>query len=196
MILHCAYLPNLSWFRIFLGSQEPLVEIHEHYLKQTYRNRCVILSANGPLVLTVPVKKQGVKIRMHEVQTDETLPWKKQHCEAIRAAYGSAPYFAHYFPRFEAILHTPAQGLVTMNLELIRLCQQQKRIDREPDTTREYAATAEPDYRQLLHPKRPVVWQSPPYLQVFADRFPFIPDLSVLDLLFNKGPHSGEWLLQ
>lgn len=186
-ILSLHYAPNSDWFRVFLN-EDASIDIGEHYLKQTYRNRCVILSANGPLSLTIPVKKTGSRQAVKRVEIEYAFDWQKQHWEAIRSAYGNAPYFLHYRDKFENLFRSKPVLLIEWNLNFIKTMLDCCRVVKSLTLTESYQEMVENDYRDSIHPKKAPIYPTPSYLQVFAARFPFQQNLSMLDALFNLGP--------
>lgn len=167
-------------------------------MKQTYRNRCVIASADGPLALTIPVEKSSEgKCAMKDIRVSEHGNWRHVHRNAFVAAYKQSPFFDYYADEFNAFFDRKYEFLYDFNMELTQwLCEQ---IDIQPELvpTGEYMDAGDGilDLREAIHPKksagdavsfcRPV-----PYYQVFDSRHGFQPDLSVVDLLFNMGPES------
>ncbi len=194
-VLSLHYLPNVLWMSHFLAGN-CIIDVHEHYIKQSYRNRCLILSANGPLALTIPVTKTGNKIIMRELQADQTVAWQRQHWESIKAAYGSSPYFIHYAPYFEPWYQQPVTSIMEFEIGLLNLVIKLLKIEMEPRLSETYIeAIQENDYRDKISPKFSSTYVFKPYLQVFSGKFPFVPNLSVLDLLFNHGPRSLAYMV-
>jgi hypothetical protein len=180
---------------VFLN-QETIIDIHEHYLKQSYRNRCVILSANGPLALTVPVKKKTQKQPMATLEIEYDFDWQKQHWESIRSAYNSSPYFLYYQDYFEKMYSTKPKCLIEWNMKLIETVLQCIKVECTMHFSTQYLKQENNDFRERIHPKREHIFVHPLYMQVFAEKYPFHNNLSVLDLLFNKGPESREYLME
>ena len=178
-VLSLHYLPCIYWFQQLLN-HVTILDLEEHYIKQTYRSRCVILSANGPLTLTIPVKKKQ-HLKVSEIEIENEFNWQKQHWEAICSAYN------HYF---EPLYFKKYKLLKDFNIDLIEVCL---KLLKQPTTlvfSENYVEHAEHDFRIFIHPKHKIVEPFKPYLQVFSEKFPFQENLSVIDLLFNLGPQS------
>ncbi len=179
------------------------IEVQETFPKQTYRNRAVIATGNGPQVLTVPVvRPNGNHTRTDQMGVSYQEPWHIRHWRAIVSAYSAAPYFLYYRDGLEIILMQPHQRLVDLNDALLRYLLKKLKINCEITYTEDYlpagTSTSEilsSDFRTTLcakHVQPPV--GLPSYSQVFDTRFGFQPNLSVLDLLFNLGPESLQYL--
>src|SRR6478752_3873518 len=115
------YLPNIQWFQVFCSGEKSVIDIHEHFVKQTYRSRTVILSANGKLALTIPVKKEAHHMPMLEVKIDNEVRWQHQHWQAIMSAYNSAPYFLYYQDYFKPLFEKEFTYLVEWNSALLEV---------------------------------------------------------------------------
>ncbi|MFN5665016.1 MAG: WbqC family protein [Bacteroidota bacterium] len=197
VLLSAHYFPCTAWFRNYLQHEQVMIEQHEHFLKQTYRNRTVILSANGPLALTVPVSKLHAKTKVHEMRIDYFDKWQHRHMEALRSAYNSSPYFLYYSHHIDAFFGQKYETLLELNLAssllLLKLIKQQPKHQ----LSESYIPTTDAllDTRELIHPKRYWEGEYKSYLQVFASKYPFAPNLSVLDILFNCGPESTQYIL-
>lgn len=194
-VLSLHYLPNILWMSHFLAG-DCIIDVHEHYIKQSYRNRCLILSANGPLALTIPVAKTGAKIAMRDLQADQTVPWQRQHWESIKAAYGSSPFFIHYAPHFETWYKQPVTSIMDFEIGLLHLVIKLLKVEAEPLLSEVFLTPSSAnDYRNKISPKVSPAITFKPYLQVFASKFQFVPNLSILDVLFNHGPRSLAYLV-
>ncbi len=201
MILSSTYLGNQQYYAHLLAPGTR-VDLYEHYLKQSFRNRCEILSAQGVIPLVVPVHNRGsVKTPTREIRIDNSKRWQHRHWQALVSAYRSAPYFDHYEGIFAPFFHKPYDFLIELNLGL-----QETLLGllghREPvlfSERYEEGIPPEQDLRNALSQKarlhRPDEAFTPPvYYQVFTERLPFAPNLSVVDLLFCEGPGSAELL--
>lgn len=191
-ILSLHYLPCVLWMRNFLGG-DCVLDVHEHFIKQTYRNRAVILSANGPLSLTIPVKKVSNKMMMKELAADPEVHWQKQHWESIKAAYGSSPFFIHYADGFEALYQKEVVSIMQFELDLLKLLLKYMKVEAKIIESNAYMEPGSgDDLRGYISPKNILTDPFNPYLQVFAGKFPFQPNLSMIDVLFNLGPRGWE----
>ena len=190
------YQPPLQFFAAALAKGPLLLEQHENYQKQSYRNRCAILTSNGPQTLVIPVQHEGRKVPIREVKIDYSQRWVEPHWRTIRSAYGSAPYYIYYAPYLEQVYKTRPEHLFELNLELLKVYLKLLHLNIEISFTSSFQTNYPPtvvDYRNLIHPKRPPDnLIAEPYVQVFGR--PFVPGLSILDLLFNLGPESVTYL--
>ena len=176
-----------------------LIDIHETYQKQTWRNRCRILTANGILDLSIPIKKNNKRpASIQYIETSNHLPWRRNHWRSISSAYSKAPFFIYYADMIEAHYHSGlSETLLEWNDKLINGIITELGLNCHLKHTNFYIRFpyGEIDFRQGLTPKQP--WKGidwPEYYQVFGDRHGFTPDLSILDLLFNLGPDARNYL--
>jgi hypothetical protein len=194
-VLSIHYLPNLLWMRHLLNGNA-IIDVHEHFVKQTYRNRTTILSANGPLSLVIPVQKTAHKMSIHELKPDNTIHWQRQHWQSLKSAYGSAPYFIHYADAFENLYSTNTQSVLQFEVDLLKLCMKYLKVNVQVNLSDTYIACmpGDIDLRYQITPKIHANETFKPYLQIFAEKFAFEPNLSVIDLLFNQGPRSIDYI--
>ncbi len=198
LLLPAFYLPPISYFHIIQQSEQPLlIERFEHYVKQTYRTRTKIATANGILDLIVPIL-HGVKehIPMKDIRINYDFNWQRLHWLSIQTAYRSSPYFEYYEDDFARFYEQRHDFLLDFNIEQLQLLLKCMKINRSVAFTETYISPVEPlDYREVIHPKKPSLLEHPkPYYQVFEEKHGFLPDLSVVDLLFNQGPQSKSYL--
>ena len=197
--LSSAYLAPVQYYVKLYSAKDAYIERYDHYVKQTYRNRCVIAAADGPLSLTIPtIKSDTPKCFMKDVRISDHGNWRHIHWNALVAAYKHSPFFDYYADDFRRFYEEKFEFLWDFNLELCKLiCEQ---IDIHPHLlgTEDYlpeGSHLETDYRELIHPKKDfkvedTSFQAKPYYQVFQEKFGFLPNLSIVDLLFNMGPES------
>ena len=174
------------------------IEACENFQKQSYRNRCRFYGAEGVQMLSFPILHEGGthKIPITEIKVDYKTPWVQQHERAIVSAYGMSAYFDYYKDELFAILEAGHERLFDLNLALIRFFIEKTGIRVDLRLTQDYER--EPhmeDLREVIHPKRLNTILSDldlekPYFQVFAPKYGFQSDLSIMDLLFNEGPDS------
>ena len=174
------------------------IEACENFQKQSYRNRCRFYGAEGVQTLSFPILHEGGthKIPISEIKIDYKTPWVQQHERAIISAYGMSAYFDYYKDELFAILEAGHERLFDLNLALIRFFIEKTGIKVDLRLTEDYEREPQiEDLREAIHPKRPNTILSEldlekPYFQVFAPKYGFHSDLSIMDLLFNEGPDS------
>ena len=170
------------------------MEREENYIKQTYRNRCVLAAANGPLTLSVPiVKPDDLKCPTKEIRISDHGNWRHLHWNALVSAYNMSPFFEYYADDFAPFYERRFTFLFDFNEALRQLiCEL---IDLQPQVryTDSYQPTVSHDFRESIRPRHPepdATFRPAPYYQVFQAKFGFLPNLSIVDLLFNMGPES------
>jgi hypothetical protein len=197
ILISTAYLPPLEYFSAIAEADEIFIEKEENYLKQSYRNRCNILSAHGPQILTVPVYLGSVhKTQIKDIRIDYSKRWRQMHLRAMKASYNSSPFFEFYFDTFEKIISADNEFLLDLNMAAAEAVMQILSIKKEII----YTNTFEPpegkphDLRYTISPKKESLYTSKRYLQVFDTANGFVPNLSIIDLIFNMGPDAGKYL--
>jgi hypothetical protein len=187
VLFSTAYLPPLSYLQKCM-SDKIVFESHEHFVKQTYRNRCNIAGPNGKQTLVIPVIHENLStIPISEVKISNESPWNKIHWKSVTSAYRNAPYFEYYEDDFRELFMNPGEKLFDFNLRLLKMLFSFFKISPEISFTNEFEkSVAYEDMRNQIHPKKNSIL-TPVYHQVFEDRNGFIPDLSVIDYLFNEG---------
>lgn len=199
MLLSSAYLPPIQYVALLAKQKEATIEIWEHYVKQTYRNRATILSANGPLDLIIPLeKKNGSKTLMKDVQIAYHDRWNAEHWNAIISAYNSSPFFEYYADDIQPFFTKKYTSLVDFNAEFLLCILQLLKINCKCSFSTDFIKpnTVENDFRYTISPKIKNELAFPEYTQVFEEKMPFHPNLSILDLLCNLGPESKSYLEQ
>ncbi len=192
MLLSTAYFPPISYFQKIASSDAITLEKHEHFVKQTYRNRCHILGANGVQVLSVPLVNTHRKTLITENQIAYKENWQNQHWRSIESAYRNSPYFIYYENELKVFFEKRSEFLFEHNTKILELLLNLMKIEVNIQFTSSFEKEVEQDHRNSILPKGNSHQKS--YMQVFGDKHGFQPDLSILDLLFNKGPDSAEYL--
>ncbi|MCD8310043.1 MAG: WbqC family protein [Prevotellaceae bacterium] len=200
VLLTTAYLPPVVYFTKLLAYDQVLVEQYDHYRKQSYRNRCVIAGPDGPLTLTVPVvKPEGEKCYVKDIRISDHGNWRRLHWNALVSAYNQTPFFTYYQDDLRPFYEKRYDFLLDFNEALCRHLCDLMEITPHLSRTDSYRAAGDildaDDLRDSIHPKHGHCQADPfftpaPYYQVFQDRLGFLPDLSIVDLLFNMGRES------
>jgi len=202
VILSTAYFPPAEYFSLIAHNPDVRIEKWENFLKQTYRNRCVILGANGPLTLTVPVLRGSFhKTAIKELEIDNSQRWGDHHLRSIISACATAPFFEYYFDAIEGVIRKPFRFLIDLNTEALSAVCGATGINAEISFTEKFQPQEDVinDYRYLITPKRPPSikdYSDMPYIQVFRERYGFVPRLSIIDVLLNNGPGTLAYLLR
>lgn len=192
VILGSQYTGNIAYYKALKNADEALIEINDHYEKQSFRSRCEIYGANGKLNLILPLQRRGTRTPLKEVMLDNSQDWQKLHWRSLASAYRSSPYFEYYEQHFEPFFQQPYERLVDLNNGLFEKIKQLLEINTPIRYTEKYEKSYEgfEDLREILHPK--VIHEKNQidfeYMQVFDMKYGFIPNLSILDLMFNEGP--------
>ena len=194
IILNTAYLPPIAYYKSLLNATSVLIEHCEYFQKQTYRNRCNIYGANGILNLSIPIQKRGVKTLTKDVKISYADNWQKLHWRSLQSAYRSSPFFEFYEDDFVAFYESK-KHIFLIDFNAAILATTLKLLDKSiefKNTTSYYKKYDEGvnDHRnynfQKLTPSDSNTFVKP-YIQVFENKHGFIPNLSIVDVLFNQG---------
>jgi WbqC-like protein family. len=197
ILVSTAYLPPVEYFSLILQADEVFVELEENYLKQSYRNRCYILSAHGPQLLSVPVWLGSQhKTPLKEIRIDYSKRWQQVHLRAMTASYSSSPYFQFYFENIEKIISKKTDFLIDLNMELTETVLKMLKLNiRLTQTTHfEPIGEAANDFRYKISPKIKSQFIVKEYMQVFNTFNCTDHRLSIIDLVFNMGPEALDYL--
>jgi hypothetical protein len=191
MLLSTAYLPPVSFFSKIAATDVFLLEKHEHFVKQTCRNRCYIYGANGIQTLSIPLINTHEKIAVSEKRIAYGDSWQKLHWRSICSAYGNAPFFIYYKDELAPFYEQKFDLLFDYNTALLNTLLSMLGLSKEIRFTVEYEKNVKDDFRDLDQAVPPLK----KYHQVFSDKNGFIPNLSIIDLLFNTGPEAKDFLI-
>ena len=204
-LLSSAYFGPIQWYQKLYRYDRVLVEAHDSFIKQTYRNRCLIAATSGTQALTVPVERNTAdsgataKCLMKDVRISDHGNWRRLHWNAIMSAYGESPFFEYYADDLRPFFEKRWTFLYDFNMETCATVCSLIGLEPRVEPTAEYVAADDPrladtaDFRDAIRPKHPLPdpdFRPQSYYQVFERKHGFTPNLSILDLLFNMGNES------
>ena len=198
LVLSSVYAGNLVYYSLIANSNKIILDVYENFNKQSYRNRCVIASPNGPLKLIIPVVRSSKNI-VKDVKTDNTQNWKKIHWKSLESSYRSSPYFEFYEDEFYSLYFKNKNDFLfdfnnKINLAILKCLG----IETEIIISSSYVEKdlEIEDFRNILPSKSKDLekFKEIKYNQVFQEKQSFLPNLSILDLLFNEGPLAKQFL--
>lgn len=203
VLLVTSYWPNLHYFFYVLNASIINIEQFDNYSKQSYRNRTQILSANGVLNLSIPIKKNKSEKVINSIEISYKEDWQKNHWRAITSAYKNSPYFDFFEEDLKVFYSNKYNLLIDYNTDqlkfIVKVLKQKKNIQ----LTKQYESNPESviDLRTIIHPKQSYLSDKllankldQSYYQTFENKISFTPNLSILDLLFNKGLQTIDYL--
>lgn len=198
VLLPATYFGPIHYFAVISQTRTVIIESEEHYIKQTWRNRCVVLTANGVFSLTIPViRAEGNHTKIKDILISNREKWQLIHWRTIASAYRNTPYFLYYADELESILFSNEERLFDFNLRLTEPLLKMLHINAQITMTGKYEAIPDGDILDLrgyFTPKKKLLPHFPVYMQAFSERHGFAPGLSIIDLLFNLGPDAGDYL--
>ena len=197
-LLHPTYFPSISHFVVMAQSENITFEIEDNFQKQTNRNRTYIYSPNGIQLLNIPIKhSKENRQKTKDIRIETDFDWQKQHFKSLETAYRSSPFFEFFEDDIRPIFEKKHEFLLDLNFEVLAVVFKCLRMKVEYNKTTEYFHEVDntiiTDFRSLVEGKKDVsVFEK--YTQVFDDKYGFINNLSILDLLFNEGKYAMDYL--
>ncbi|MCM8568364.1 WbqC family protein [Gramella jeungdoensis] len=203
VLLHPTYFGPVSQWVAFAKAEKVIFENEDNYQKQTYRNRMYIYDANGRLTLNIPIKHSSAlglntngRQKYKDVQIENSFDWQLQHWRAFKASYQTSPFFEFYEDELYPLYEKEFKYLMDFNYHCMEFVADCLQVDWEFEKTDEFILepTGLTNLRSLVNAKSKQVFQNKPYTQVFDSKKGFLPDLSILDLIFNEGNASLGYL--
>ncbi|MFV0248147.1 MAG: WbqC family protein [Tenacibaculum sp.] len=187
------YFAPIVQYVVICQSKELIFECQDNFQKQTYRNRCYVYGANGRLSLNVPLKHKAVaegRKKTKDVLIENNFNWQKQHFKSLQTAYKSSPFFEFFEDDLAKIFYKKYTFLHELNLDTHLFVADALQISSVYSLTNKYKNSATKDYRSLARAKGGLEFSTPSYVQIFDNKYGFIPNLSILDLLFMEGARA------
>lgn len=197
MLLHLTYFPNIAHFTAMVKAKSFVFEVCDNYQKQTFRNRCDIYGANGKLSLSIPVTyTQKQRQQFKDVLISNATHWQQQHLKSLDSAYRMSPFYEFYIDDLLPLFNTEFQNLVEFNLKCFKTICGCLEFDCNYSLSEHYTINNSntQDHRSLVNAKPKIDYTFNPYTQVFTEKHGYLANLSILDLLFNEGPNSINYL--
>lgn len=198
VLMHPAYFPSIEQMAYLAQADKVIWEFEDNYQKQTYRNRMYVAHSNGKLLLNIPVQhKHGQRQKTKEVFAVEDFNWQKQHFKSLQTAYRTSPFFEFYEDDIQELFLQKETNLIKHNLHIFKVISELIELEIESEMTTSYQEhPSEPDLRFLVDAKRESDFHPVSYIQVLEENHGFLPNLSILDLLFNEGTNTLNYLMQ
>ena len=190
------YFSPIAQYAEIFKSETIEFEMEDNFQKQTYRNRCYIYGANGKLSLNIPIKHQTKEGRKKTKDTlvENDFPWQQQHLKSIQTAYRASPFFEFYEDDLAPIFTKKYTFLQDVNIDTYLFITDALELNNNYTKTSEYIVETKNDFRDLAIAKKGIEVPMDSYVQMFDDKYGFIPNLSILDLLFMEGPNTVSFL--
>ena len=187
-----SYLGPVAYYSAILQSEEIFIETKEHFIKQSFRNRCTIMGANGTQTLTIPKeRKSSDKTLISDISISNQDNWQKSHWQSIVSAYNSSPFFEYYKDELFPFYNTKHNTLFDFNLKLSKTILELMQVDKKLNFTSKFQKECDGlDFRSSKF----ILRNQEEYQQVFCEKYSFVPNLSILDILFNLGPETTSYL--
>ncbi|WP_308990474.1 WbqC family protein [Mariniflexile litorale] len=197
ILIHPTYFPSIAHFVAITSAENVMFEVDDNFLKQTYRNRAYIYGANGKLALNIPViHTQKNRQKYRDVKIFNETNWQDLHWKSLLSAYRTSPFFEFYEDELHTLFNIRANYILDYNLKCFEVICDCLQLDLNTSKSQIYQKTIEDttDFRHLVIAKKEPAQPFDNYTQVFSDKHGFIPNLSILDLLFNEGPNALSYL--
>ena len=197
IIIHPTYFPNIAHFVALTKANDVTFEVDDNFLKQTYRNRTYIYGANGKLALNIPViHTQKNRQKYRDVKIFNDTKWQELHWKSLLSAYRTSPFFQFYEDELQPLFSMKTEYILDYNLKCFEVVCECLQLDLKISKSEDYHKTIEntDDYRFLVNAKKEQPQSFDTYTQVFNEKHGYIPNLSILDLLFNEGPNAVNYL--
>lgn len=196
ILLQPTYFSSILQYVAIANADEIIFETEDNFQKQTYRNRCYIYTAQGKQLLNVPVQhSKEIKQKTKEVKIDYKDDWHKQHLKTLKTAYSSSPFYEFYIDDLLPVFEKKIHFLLDLNFLAHEIVMDALQLEIPTKKTMEYNKEPEfLDLRNLAEDKQKIIYNFEQYIQVFSENHGFIPNLSVLDLLFMEGPNALNYL--
>jgi len=196
LLLYPTYFSPIAHYIALAKVKKVVFEVEDNYQKQTYRTRCYIYGANGRQLLNIPVKHTNKSRKTKDIKIDDSFSWEKQHLKAMQAAYRSSPFFEYFEEDLIIFFKNTPTFLLDLNIKVHELMMDFLQLDLPYTRTTAYEKDLKGanDYRFLANAKTNKIYGLSAYTQVFSDKFGFIENLSILDLLFMEGTNALNYL--
>ncbi|WP_298424826.1 WbqC family protein [uncultured Kordia sp.] len=199
-LIHPTYFPSIAHYVVFAKSEQLMFEMEDNFQKQTYRNRTYVYGANGKLMFNVPVRhnKEIKNQKYKDIEIANETPWQRLHWKSLESAYRTSPYFEYYEDELRPLFEKRYTFLMDLNIDTIQLVNECLQLEIETAKTMTYEPIVSNmnDFRKLVVVKKEPDYGFEKYTQVFDAKHDFIPNLSILDLLFNEGTNALSYLEQ
>jgi hypothetical protein len=198
LLLSTAYAAPVEYYHLLAVANKVFIEKQEYFVKQSYRNRCVILGANGPLALTIPLSERKDKTLTRDIRISYAEDWQKKHWRSLESAYRTSAFYEYFCDALAPFYEKKQEFLLDFNTSLqeciLKMIGMKTEISFTTEFQKEYGASFS-DQRNSISPKRATLYHFQHYYQLFENTGGFHPNLSIFDLLFNVGNKSKYYLL-
>jgi len=195
ILIYPTYFPSISHYVAMIQANSVTFEVEDTFQKQTNRNRMYIYSSNGIQMLNISVKHDSNTSQFKEIKIDNQYNWQKNHLKSLEAAYKNSPFFDYFVDDLQTLFAKKHEFMLDLNFEVFEFVNEALGISIPFKKTTEYfhQVTDKTDFRYLVNGKKDTTIIEP-YTQVFDDKYGFINNLSILDLLFNEGRYAVDYL--